>query len=411
MSDPTGHSKFSPSGAKRWLNCPGYLNLAAKVPPEPDTEASMIGTAAHELAASCLTLGNNVDIYRHKVWKIKRQGVGGVFEVPNSNLNLEGVQGYVDKCRELMVGATEYNIEETLDGFFIADDFGGTSDFNTVFILDKLIIGDYKNGRIRVYAHMNEQMLIYALMKLGDNPWMVNTINIFIYQPNHGQGEALDTFIISVEDLYKWRDEVLIPGIKAANDPNAPLTPGPWCKETWCQFHRNQTCPALLKGMFGGPVEGERIPKNAVEVVKKKAEVDLTKLSGEELDRVIEFAPIYKALIAAAEAEGFNRLLSGDPEAPKTQKLVQGRGSRAWALEEKEVIKKLSAVMPEKLMYENKLRSVAQIEKKLKALDQELDERLVVVNRGLTMVHVNDKRKEYKPETAEDMFGDDPFKE
>lgn len=403
MSDDSGHKKYSPSGAKRWMNCLGYLNLVQGLPSEPDTEASMTGTAAHELAASCLTMGNNTAVYKHKVYKFSGPNGAGEYIVPAANLNLEGVQAYVDYCRKVSEGATEIGVEKKLDGSFIDPEIGGTADFVAAFVLDKLVVGDYKNGRVVVEAEDNHQMKIYAIIELGpDNPFMVETVETFIFQPNVSSGSTLKTASYAVEELYRWRDEVLIPAIEATKDPNAPLVPGEWCK--WCRFQTKGNCPAILESMFGK--QEERVPKTAVREVTAQASKVIAELTAEELDTALKWAEIYQPMIAAWQAEAFNRLLTKSPNAPANYKLVQGRGSRSWAKEEKEVIATLKPHVPEKLLYESKLKSVAAMEKVVKnlGLKPELLEGLVEKKFGTTMAPLSDKRKAYEPETAESMF-------
>ena len=48
-----GHAKLSPSGAHRWMACPGSIVLESNIPDKGSVYADE-GTAAHELAAWCL---------------------------------------------------------------------------------------------------------------------------------------------------------------------------------------------------------------------------------------------------------------------------------------------------------------------------------------------------------------------
>lgn len=50
----SAHSEFGPSGAYRWLNCPGSYN-ATKDLPDQTSKFAAEGTDAHDLAEICLT--------------------------------------------------------------------------------------------------------------------------------------------------------------------------------------------------------------------------------------------------------------------------------------------------------------------------------------------------------------------
>jgi hypothetical protein len=54
------HARLSPSHSATWLTCPGALKLSEGI---EDTGSAFAaeGTAAHELAARCLTLDCNAD--------------------------------------------------------------------------------------------------------------------------------------------------------------------------------------------------------------------------------------------------------------------------------------------------------------------------------------------------------------
>ena len=52
------HSEIGASGAKRWMNCPGSVRLCRTIPNESSAAAEE-GTAAHELAETCLKSGQD----------------------------------------------------------------------------------------------------------------------------------------------------------------------------------------------------------------------------------------------------------------------------------------------------------------------------------------------------------------
>jgi hypothetical protein len=59
----------------------------------------------------------------------------------------------------------------------------------------------------------------------------------------HGQGIApIRSWEIDVVDLLMWVDEVLVPGVEACAQPDAPLVPGSWCR--FCPV--SHACPKLM---------------------------------------------------------------------------------------------------------------------------------------------------------------------
>jgi len=54
------HAPCSPSGAARWMTCPGSIREEARYP-ETSSVYAQIGTAIHELAAKALISGAEVE--------------------------------------------------------------------------------------------------------------------------------------------------------------------------------------------------------------------------------------------------------------------------------------------------------------------------------------------------------------
>jgi hypothetical protein len=118
-------------------------------------------------------------------------------------------------------------------------------------------------------------------------------------------------------------------------------------------------------------------------------------------------------MIAAWEAEAYDRLMTGAPNAPKEFKIVEGRAYRKFKQTEDgednpEVLKHLNAYLPTDTMYAKKLKTVAQLSKALKALNydpEEVFKDIIETSQSKTMVPVTDKRKAWTPVNASDMFG------
>jgi hypothetical protein len=54
------HSVFGPSGAHRWLNCPGSIKAEEGIP-DTGSAYAIEGTNAHQLAELCLITGKNAE--------------------------------------------------------------------------------------------------------------------------------------------------------------------------------------------------------------------------------------------------------------------------------------------------------------------------------------------------------------
>jgi hypothetical protein len=91
---------------------------------------------------------------------------------------------------------------------------------------------------------------------------------------------------------------------------------------------------------------------------------DPDKMSGEELRKFLDAAPLVEALLKSIKEEAKRRLDKGIPV--PGYKMVRGRGSRAWALPEEEMIKKLGPGgmnIPKGALFVTELVSPAQAEK------------------------------------------------
>ena len=81
-----------------------------------------------------------------------------------------------------------------------------------------------------------------------------------------------------------------------------------------------------------------------------------------QIAQIMEAAPLMRQLLEGVEKEALRRLKAG--QAIAGLKLVNGRGSRTWALPEEEMAKKLVKMgIPKTAIYETKLVSPAKAEK------------------------------------------------
>ena len=226
------HSELGPSGAERWINCPGSV-LASRDVDVPPSKYAMSGGAAHEVSEWVRKRGEPASAYEGYTLRFVVDGENHDFKC-NTPMVLS-VQQFVNRVallpgHELVEHMTHYE-DYVPNGF-------GTSD--SVKLNDWLcFVGDFKDGTgVKKHAEMNEQLLLYALgTYLGwRHLYDFHTFNLRIYQPRL---EHFDEAWITLDKLLQWAGDVARPAALRALQPGAPFKAGPWC--TFCKI--KDTCP------------------------------------------------------------------------------------------------------------------------------------------------------------------------
>jgi hypothetical protein len=302
----TEHSELGASGCKLWWNCPGSVNFCRDLPNE-DNEHSIAGTAAHAVAEMCLRNEQEAEEYIGRMVDAK----GTQVEVTAKMA--EDVQQFVEACRNYIPGASQYWIERSFDLSMLGPPapMFGTADFVAI-VGRRLIVVDYKNGFVPVEGEGNMQLRYYAL-----GAWLslpkgtpIDRIDIMIVQPN-AQGKTFKSELIEPEDLLAWSIE-LIEHAEATIPPDAPRTPGSWCKDNYCRGRGR--CPDQADSAL------------AVAATELPAMPSL--LEPEQVAYLLSRIPEVKAFIKSVEEAGtqlaHQETLPGWTLAPK-------RGTQSWA--------------------------------------------------------------------------------
>ncbi len=349
------HAKLSPSGAHRWMACPGSVTLEADF---PDTSSAYAreGTAAHELAA--MVLEDPSSTANHYVGKkIAFDDHGEEVVWPITKEMADYVDDYVSFVRERAVGKI-LHVECKLSIGHITGEDGatGTSD---VVIIDReqeaIEVIDLKYGMgVRVDAENNEQMQFYALGALyeyeliSDFSW----VTMVIHQPrlNH-----VSEWNIPVDQLRRFEDEA-----RHAADKVRWEEPTFNPSEKQCRFCKAKaTCPALraeVTEIVGGAATLDEFTPQTVD-----------SQSGDNyLPMAMSKVGMVEDWCKAVRAEVERRLLAG--QTVDGYKLVEGRkGNRAWS--DEGAVEQLfkSFRLRQEEMYDFKLISATKAEKLLKA--------------------------------------------
>lgn len=323
------HSHLSASSAHRWIKCPGSVGMSMDIPRQ-DSDASLEGTRAHEIAEMLLNgetpvncdpdMLSHCEAFRDYVLAIPGQ----------LNTEMKVKYGAVTEVHEINGKPDSFG---TADVIVIGD--------------DGLHIVDFKYGMGKVYAEMNPQLMLYALGALDffyegyDGP-----VSLHIFQPRI---DWVDVWQID-DRIYEWADEVKVAAKKVVDgirNVGRYLEVGDHC--TWCPARGS--CPALsddILDMFDNPHLEE---SDYAEILTKK------KLIKNWLDSV------EAAALLIVEAGG---VIPGF-------KLGQGReGNRKWS-------GSVDEILSTDVLYKTEVRTPSEIEKILprrdnEAIWQELDQ-------------------------------------
>lgn len=376
----TDHAALSPSARHRWAECPASVREEAKYPDESSAAADD-GTHTHTLLDTALKALQPPATF---VGKTLTDHVGS-FTVDEARAARAAVAyDYVMKRTE---GVTSVIICETrVDpvGFTGRFDQSGTVDVQ-IHLPHELEIIDYKDGMAPVEANA-KQLRQYGVGALAEQlPGRFTTIRLTIVQPKlAAKGlPVVSTWVEGVEDFLRVEIPALIAEGAATDKPDAPFVPGDvqckYCRaRNNCQARANAGMAALSLSFppvqelatvvasgpaIDRPVLAEQAVRSAVpDLASLAAQRDPNTMSNEQLRQILEAAPLIRQVIEGAEDEAEKRMKSG--VAIDGLKLVNGRGSRAWAFPEEEMAGKLTSMgIPKGEIYITKLVSPAQAEK------------------------------------------------
>ena len=366
------HAKLSPSSRHRWAKCPGSVREETKYPNDAAGPAALDGTRSHALLEYCLqTKTDPMTLVGHVLLHDM-----GDFIIDQSRADR------VHVAWEYVQGLTYYT-EDRVDpsNLLGRDDMGGTVDI-IVMCDDVLEIIDYKDGMHPVSAVDNAQMDQYAYGVLSKWTTPAKTIRMTIIQPKLAiRGlPVISSHDVDKEDFLA-RKNIIIAQVAATDDPDAPLIPG----EEQCRYCRAKgSCTALVNKSLVA------LDVSPLDIAQQSANKDPTTMDNEQLAKLLEAAPLIRSMLDSAQDEVLKRLESG--QRVDGFKLVNGRGSRQWALSDTDMADRLQKMgVPKTAVYKTEVVSVAQAEKLTWTKKKNGEE----VRQGLTPRQLKTMQEEY----------------
>lgn len=338
------HAILSPSSAKRWINCTPSALLAEEAGSKSSVYADE-GTLAHEIAEYALTkyLEGEYDPIIDEALPLKDEHLENtLFGVDMADYIRDYCEYVIGEGYEMQKqdGSSKMYLERRVDITDYAPDSFGSVD--VTLLSDKTIhIIDLKYGAgVKVYADMNEQMLMYALGTLKSlETDHIEKIRMTIAQVRL---DHYDTFEMTKQDLLAWAEKVLKPAAKEAIQGKGKQVIG-----SWCGF-----CPVKAQC---------RAQRDAILAdFDEKPEPLL--LSDEEVTDLIGKIDTYKSWIESVNKYVYDRAIQGHKW--NGYKLVAGRSSRVITDEAKVRQELLNEFLEDEVL-NIKLKGIGDLEKLL----------------------------------------------
>ena len=249
------HARLSPSGADRWMTCPGSVRLIERLTLEGAVRQDRTsvfaaeGTAAHEVRALSLDLG----LDPHDFIGREFDADGFTFDVTEEMADhlMPGIDWIREQTAPRASGKQDVMVvEDRTDlGHFLPGQFG-TLDLG-ILRDDAIIISDLKFGAgVPVDAVQNRQLMIYALgfwftYGHGRRP-LARRVILNIDQPRAG---GMKFWELDRSDLLAFGEEARAAAL-AVDDPDAPLVASEkGCR--WCPVRQTEWGCATYDQLMG----------------------------------------------------------------------------------------------------------------------------------------------------------------
>ena len=363
------HVMLSPSKRGQWSACPGSVREQAKYPEQSSGAAAVDGTHSHTLLEKAIKANLPAAAF---IGGALTDHEGQFTTDKDRAARVQVALDYITERTLALVKAGHLNLKvltecrvepEYLLG---RKDMGGTVDVQIIGG-DTIELIDYKDGMGVVDAKGNKQLEQYAMGVLAGLKLPVNVeypfkkIRMTIIQPKLTMKGllAVTSHEVDVAEILAMIP-TLVSEAAATDAPDAPLLPG----ESQCKFCRAKgSCSALASNVMKEVgVMFQPVVNQTLDVAQQSANKDPSTMDDAQIRQIMEAAPLMRQLLEGVEKEALRRLEAG--VTIPGLKLVNGRGSRAWSLDEDQMAEKLIKMgIPKGAVYETKLVSPAKAEK------------------------------------------------
>lgn len=233
----SNHSPLSPSGASRWVNCPGSISLSRRYPETGSNEAAAEGTASHWVGATLLS--------GHATFNPKP---GDVCPENGVVLDMDMINGAYCYANTVIAAAPQHDrrqvvVEKRVEIAPVHPACFGTIDARYLTD-DTLYIDDYKYGWTLVDPVGNWQLISYAAgvlyeMGLWGNPQQRLCLRIIQPRPHHPLGPVRE-WRVTAGELYPYIQSLQVAAAEAMG-PDPRVCSGSHCK--YCRARH--ACPAV----------------------------------------------------------------------------------------------------------------------------------------------------------------------
>lgn len=266
------HSKFSASGAERWMKCPGSVALS-EGQPDQDSVWSIEGTKAHEVLEALLLEGiDSGSLYLAP--KLRGAPTGFTLEMVHFG---EEAANFIMQLHRKTQGS-EIAVETRIHLDFIHPEMFGTFDGAVIDHFGTLHVFDYKYGAGHAVSPKgNLQMIFYGLGLAQKYDWNFAKVRLWIIQPRIKGYDGPAFWEIPIHEL-KAYVPVFTEAVKRVEENPTEFVEGGHCH--WCKAKkicplkvdkRNDHAIELFKQ---NPLKGETHAKGSTQKSSEKEECE-----------------------------------------------------------------------------------------------------------------------------------------